>query len=173
MYSSTHSLTLALDGGELSASHPGRFTPRERDPGTHWIGGWVGPRAVLDAVVKRKIPIPRRESNPITPIVQHVAQRYTDWAITVLHINVIFPYPFSSHKEPFYRVFLNKLVYGCLINPILAKWPTNIIFRDFVTLIKLDEGCKLWSFTLCSFLRPHVTFSLLGQIFSSAPCSQA
>jgi hypothetical protein len=27
--SSTHSLTLALGGGEWSASHPGRFTPRE------------------------------------------------------------------------------------------------------------------------------------------------
>jgi hypothetical protein len=26
----------------------------------------VGPRAVLDAVVKRKIPSPRRESNPRT-----------------------------------------------------------------------------------------------------------
>jgi hypothetical protein len=42
------------------------------------IGGWVGPRAVLDAVVKRKIPSPRRESNLRTPIVQPVAQRYTD-----------------------------------------------------------------------------------------------
>jgi hypothetical protein len=30
--------------------------PRERAPDTRWIGGWVGPRAVLDAVVKRKIP---------------------------------------------------------------------------------------------------------------------
>jgi len=29
----------------------------------------VGPRAVPDAVVKRKIPISRRESNPRTPIV--------------------------------------------------------------------------------------------------------
>jgi hypothetical protein len=27
-----------------------------RDPRTHWIGDWVGPRAGLDAVVKRKIP---------------------------------------------------------------------------------------------------------------------
>jgi hypothetical protein len=27
----------------------------------------VGPRAVLDAVVKRKIPSPHRESNPRTP----------------------------------------------------------------------------------------------------------
>jgi hypothetical protein len=55
-YSSIHSLTSALDGCEWSASCPGRFTPVERVPGTHWIGGWVGPRAVLDAVVKRKIP---------------------------------------------------------------------------------------------------------------------
>jgi hypothetical protein len=29
----------------------------------------VGPRAVLDSVVKRKIPSPRRESNPRTPII--------------------------------------------------------------------------------------------------------
>jgi hypothetical protein len=58
-YSSTHSLTSALDGGEWSASHLGRFTPRERAPGTHWIGGWVGPRAILDAAVKRKTPSPR------------------------------------------------------------------------------------------------------------------
>jgi hypothetical protein len=66
-------LTSIQDGGEWSASRPGRFTPRERAPGTHWIGGWVGPRAVLNKVVKRKIPSPRRESNPITPIVQPVA----------------------------------------------------------------------------------------------------
>jgi hypothetical protein len=50
----------ALDGGEWSASRPGLFNPRERFPGTHWRGGWVG----LDAVVRRKIPIPYRDSNP-------------------------------------------------------------------------------------------------------------
>jgi hypothetical protein len=38
----------------------------------------VVPRAVLDAVVKRKIPSPLRESNPRTHIVQPIAQRYTD-----------------------------------------------------------------------------------------------
>jgi hypothetical protein len=37
----------------------------------------VGLRAVLDAAVKRKIPSPRRESNPRIPIVQLIAQRYT------------------------------------------------------------------------------------------------
>jgi hypothetical protein len=37
----------------------------------------MGPRAVLDAVVKRKIPSYGRESNPRTPIVQPTAQRYS------------------------------------------------------------------------------------------------
>jgi hypothetical protein len=73
-YSSIHRLTSALDGGKWSASRPGRFIPRERAPGTHWRGGWMGPRAVLDAVVKRKIPSPR------TPIVQPVVLLwYPNW----------------------------------------------------------------------------------------------
>jgi hypothetical protein len=72
-YSCTHSLTSALDGGEWSASRSSGFTPRERVSDTHWIGGWVGPRAVLDTVVKKKIPSHRRESNPKTPIVKPVA----------------------------------------------------------------------------------------------------
>jgi hypothetical protein len=43
-------LTSSLDGGELTASRPDRFTPGESDLSTHYIGGWVGPRAGLDAV---------------------------------------------------------------------------------------------------------------------------
>jgi hypothetical protein len=61
--------------GQLHAS---AALPSGKDPGIHWIGGWMGPRAVLDEVVKRKIPSPRRESNPRIPNVQPVAQRYTD-----------------------------------------------------------------------------------------------
>jgi hypothetical protein len=38
---STYSLTSVLDGGEWSVSLPGRFTSREKAPGTHWIGVWV------------------------------------------------------------------------------------------------------------------------------------
>jgi hypothetical protein len=38
------------------------FKPRSLCPQgkSHWIGSWMGPRAVLDAVAKRKIPSPRR-----------------------------------------------------------------------------------------------------------------
>jgi hypothetical protein len=46
-YSSTHSLALALDGDEWSASRPGRFSPRERVPATHWIGGGWAPEPFL------------------------------------------------------------------------------------------------------------------------------
>jgi hypothetical protein len=45
-------LTSALVRGEWSASRHGRFTPGERTPGTHWVGGWVGPRAGLDDLEK-------------------------------------------------------------------------------------------------------------------------
>jgi hypothetical protein len=38
----------------------------------------IGLRAVLNAVVKKKILSPRRESSRRTSIVQPIAQRYTD-----------------------------------------------------------------------------------------------
>jgi hypothetical protein len=50
IYSSTFFLTSAQVGGERSASRPCRLTP-----GTHWIGGWVDPRAGLDDLEKRKL----------------------------------------------------------------------------------------------------------------------
>jgi hypothetical protein len=60
--------TSALDGGEWSASRPGRYT--------HWIRGWVGPRAGLDDVEKRILSCPCRESNPGSP-----TRRYTNQGI--------------------------------------------------------------------------------------------
>jgi len=60
------------DGGEWSASRPGRIT--------HWMGGWVCPRAVLDTVLKRKIPSPLREWEPRTStfnIIQHPSLNIT------------------------------------------------------------------------------------------------
>jgi hypothetical protein len=48
-------LASALAGDEWSVSRHGRFTPEERASGTHWIGGWMDPRAGLDDMKKRKI----------------------------------------------------------------------------------------------------------------------
>jgi hypothetical protein len=59
---------------------PAALYPRGKDPRypyTHWIGGWVGPRAGLDAGARRKILCPAGDR---TPIVQPVVRHYTDWA---------------------------------------------------------------------------------------------
>jgi hypothetical protein len=47
-------LTSAL-GDEWSTLRPDRFTPEDRAPGSHWIGGWMDPRVGLAAVEERKI----------------------------------------------------------------------------------------------------------------------
>jgi hypothetical protein len=86
-------LTSALAGGVWSASHPGRFTPGEGAPGTHWIGGWVDPRTGLDDVENRKyFTLPGLEIRPLG--CQPVASCYTDYAIPAPHnfcTFIIFP----------------------------------------------------------------------------------
>jgi hypothetical protein len=60
--------------GEWSASRPDRFTP-----GTHWIGGWVDPRAGLDDVEKELLTLPGFELRRLGR--QPVPGRYTNYAI--------------------------------------------------------------------------------------------
>jgi len=56
---------------------PRLLYPKGKSP---WIGGWVEPRAGLEAVVKGKIPSPRGESNPI---VQAKANRYSLFSVLI------------------------------------------------------------------------------------------
>jgi hypothetical protein len=72
-------LTSALDWGQWSASHLFRFNTGKTAPGTHLTRGWVGPRADLDAVLKRNTYLLHLPG--ITPAVQPVARCYTNWAI--------------------------------------------------------------------------------------------
>jgi hypothetical protein len=62
--------------GEWSPSRPDCFTS-----GTHWMGGWEGPRADLHTMDKRKISFFCRKTNAYSSAVQPIARRYTDWAI--------------------------------------------------------------------------------------------
>ena len=57
-------MTVALERGEWSAARPGHTYPRER-PGTHFTGGWVGPRAGLDG--QKVMPPPGFDPGPSSP----------------------------------------------------------------------------------------------------------
>jgi hypothetical protein len=66
-------LTSALGGGEWWASRTGLFTPGERAPESKWTPGpvwtlWSRDKSLASAGNR-------------TPAVQHIARRYTDWAI--------------------------------------------------------------------------------------------
>jgi hypothetical protein len=54
-------------GWVVSVTPQPRFTPGERTPGTHWTGGWMGPRAGLDTEARGKFICPCRGSNPGRP----------------------------------------------------------------------------------------------------------
>jgi hypothetical protein len=75
----THILDLGTRWGEWSASRPVRAIPpgKGTPPGTHWIGGWVGPRANLDICYRKNN---FASAGDETSIVQSVVRRYTDWA---------------------------------------------------------------------------------------------
>jgi hypothetical protein len=53
----------------VSGQHhaPAALYPRGKDPGTHCTGGWVGPKAGLDAGARRKILCLCRGLNPDRP----------------------------------------------------------------------------------------------------------
>jgi hypothetical protein len=58
---------------------PGHALPPGKGPtGTHWTGGWAGPRAGLDTEARRKILGLCQGSNPERPVVQPAVRHYTD-----------------------------------------------------------------------------------------------
>jgi hypothetical protein len=96
-YNSYSFLTWALDGGEWSASRPGRALPPGKGPPVP-IGQEVGPRAGLDAGARRKILRLCRGSNPGRPVRSQTLRNIFNgehklWGFpgTVIPILLLFP----------------------------------------------------------------------------------
>jgi hypothetical protein len=80
-YSSYSFSTSALDGMSGQRHAPAALLPPGKGPpGTHYTGGWVGPRAGLDTEARGKIRCPRRGSNLDRPVVQPLVRHFTAWA---------------------------------------------------------------------------------------------
>jgi hypothetical protein len=104
------------------------FTPRSiyaqrKNPGSHWIGGWVGPRAGLDAVL-----LPGLES----PIIHPVAQHYTtelprlllcSLKLSFLSVPVMVSEICDNHMAYSQQIMICIInrVYVRLINPEIAN----------------------------------------------------
>jgi hypothetical protein len=76
-------LNLGARQGWMVSFTPRPLYPQERALRYHWIWGCVGPRAGLDAVVKRKIPSLCWQSNPSRPARSTVAiptEQLTPWS---------------------------------------------------------------------------------------------
>jgi hypothetical protein len=64
-------------GWVVSITPRPRFTPGEKTSRCHCTGGWVGPRASLDAEARGKSSAPVEDR---TPIFQSIVRHCTDWA---------------------------------------------------------------------------------------------
>jgi hypothetical protein len=63
----THALPRHYMGASCQRYAPAALYPGEMIPGTHWTGGWVGPRAGLDTEFRWKIVLPLPVIEPRSP----------------------------------------------------------------------------------------------------------
>jgi hypothetical protein len=123
-------------GWVVSVTPRPRLTPGGSTLGTHWTGGWVGPRAGLDTEGRGKIICPCRGSNPDLLVVQPVVRHYTAWAI---------PAPCNLHSVV--QMTMNQLIVRNPVYPefTLLGWKKCRIFRRTIK-------AKFWTFLFCFLL---------------------
>jgi hypothetical protein len=136
-------LKSALHGDKWSTSCSGGFTPGERVPGTHWIGGWVGPRIGRNAVAKRKNPftVYCRESKsgrPARSLVTILTERYR--LVTILTERYLFQYSrISPTSFSYLLAFFPSFLLCVWISTVHLKlfiffsFPTNYTFWPIST----------------------------------------
>jgi hypothetical protein len=124
-------LTSELDRVEWSATRSCRFTPGEKFAGTHWIGGWVDPRAGVDAV-KRSI-LYCWESDPVLPA--HSPSLYRLSHPDSPYINILYILCILNQLKPKGRFHFEKLTFVQLVNKFSASYRTlSSIYRIYKNL---------------------------------------
>jgi len=121
-----------------SASCPVYFTPRERIPFTHRIGGWLCRGASLDILENGNISWPYQELNPVSLSLS--CDHYTDYTVPTITIMI------SKCQQAVKMVFMVKMC--CRFVGMLTKLRKVTI--SFVVYVTCNNSiCLGWIFMKC------------------------
>jgi hypothetical protein len=137
-YSSYSFKTLALDGGEWSASCPGRALPPGKGSRYHWTEGCVGPRTSLDTEVRGKILLPLLGIEPRSP--GHPVRSQTLYWLSYpgsIHMYTIELHIISSQ----YKCYLLNIsnIFRCWANPAFQSH--IILYSCYTRRFSTVEAC--------------------------------
>jgi len=150
-----------VDGGEKSDSHPSHFTPMVRAPGTDLVGSWVGLRAGLDTVAKRKSSIVALAMNGILVIymARIISQGTQNWHVTVfssvwygLTVPQTVPHSIQVQWQFLLLSFSIPLTWGTL-----HKGESHPMKASTSTLVKL-----MLSFQVLSCICKYISWNYVG-----------
>jgi hypothetical protein len=96
-------------------------TPRPRfNPGTHWTGGWVGPRAGLDTEATRKLLSPLPGNEPRSPGRRARSQALTELPGSPCSLSI-----YKYENKSSYVIFYPALALILVTNMIIWRYRTG------------------------------------------------
>jgi hypothetical protein len=130
VYSKVEVWRASFNGGERSATCFSCFNHRERTFGIHWTVGWVGLRALLDVLVKRKHLAPAGNRTTVLRSSSRYPSPYTNWRIVAPDSVEGKWKPVSNNKnsppsvnsERTYRLFTLLIITTVYMYNVLHTW---------------------------------------------------
>jgi hypothetical protein len=117
-------LNSAREGGEWSASRPGRALPPGKEPPVPIVqeAGWA-PEPVWTRRLEEKC---SASVGDRTPAVQSVVRHYTDWANLLIHTAN------ETSEEMIFKIFCMNIITRCVNNHYLTCWVLRLQY-GFIT----------------------------------------